>query len=264
MRILNGGSREQIQSIEARVSMLQFKLKEAQADAVLVSESPMQTELTRHQNLVGGVMSFIDHDLLQTVLQDLSYDESPLQETTDEPVSTPPSKVTSTARSFVTDVQHERSKNVALLEVAKMRTAQLAKKEQQCVDLAGELARWDSKYQRLEDRLKLKERELRVTVGKAEEERRQAKIKFAVLRAKESEKVAKASSDRERVIAEQEAAIKELQTKLMNVTLLMAESGIDTFDLSNSATVVSSDTDVRKVQSMEEKPANFFAKLMWS
>ena len=73
-----------------------------------------------------------------------------------------------------------RSKNMAMLEVAKVRAAQLAKKGQQCVDLAGELASWNSKYQCLEDRFELKERELRVAGERAKEGRWQSKINFAM------------------------------------------------------------------------------------
>lgn len=257
--------------------MLQLELKEAQANAVLGARPPMQTALACYQNSFGEVLSFVDDDLFCTVLRDLWCDKSTQHEIAGDEVSTPPSKVTSTASTlstrFANDLLQGRSKNMAMLEVAKVRAAQLAKKGQQCVDLAGELASWNSKYQCLEDRFELKERELRVAGERAKEGRWQSKINFAMLRARESKKeaeVAQVSSKRELVITDQFSTIKELQTKLMNVTLLMAEKGIDTFDLGNSNSTSDgpsgSDSTAwpgEKVTYVEEKPSSFFSRLMW-
>ena len=265
-------TREQAQTASARVKMLQFELEEAQKTSMADVVSPLRSSSPQNDS-IGELMTFIEQDLHETVLRDLSYDETSEHKFADPDQSLSSLRLLSPSRKFSSndideDLRQAQSRNEAISEVAKLRAAQLSKKEQQCVNLAGELASWNSKFRRIEDRLQVKERETRVAEKRAKEARQEVQKAAAQVQVSKE----KASADAE-TIASLESTIEDLQTKLHKVTLLMAENGIDTFDLNNStpsgqtgaisagATAVSSHP---AEPASEEKPRNFFTRMLRS
>jgi chromosome segregation ATPase len=269
--------------LKSQFTKLQAGITRREASARVTVESEQNTS-----EIYEDLLTFIDDDLESTVLRDLSYDEGITKSRITNEGDC--AKVAPFLEKYLKRqelwqrkehntgelLRQAQCRNEALSDMMLTKKGQLERKELQNISLAGELAALMSKYRRIEDRLRVKDRQQRIAEKRASE----ATFKIKTITADTRAKIKAQEDEHIKVVEEKKKVINDLEDKLIKLSQKMAANEIDTFIESQNGSPSDGNKDMTTHAeatsngSVKQSPAegtpvagtaiSFFAKLLRS